>query len=79
MRDDNYTELMSWVAKKDVECFKVLTSKYGELTDFEQGKLQGYSRALEDMRMKLLMVFNPHNREDIRIFNENSNIQEDLK
>lgn len=70
MRDENHTELMHWIAEKNISCTEKLLTIYSELTEFQQGNLQGYMEALEDFRLKILMVYNPHNREDIRKANE---------
>lgn len=72
MKDENYIELMRWISEKNMQCSKVILNEYSKLSEFQQGNVQGYSEALEDMRLKLLMVYNPHNRDDIRKHNENN-------
>lgn len=60
-----YEHIQQFIADKAMEIFK-----NGRLSDFELVKQMGRHELLDELRMFCLMKENPHNREDIKKFNE---------
>ena len=71
--DMAYANVLDWIAKESVDLcrhisFHWMHDKYGNAES-----MNGALTALEKLRLHILMKTNPHNREDIRKYNEKEN------
>jgi hypothetical protein len=68
-------DVMSWISKKSVELWQSMQSNV--TNDESWNKFKGSYDILEELRMHILMKTNPHNREDIKKYNEKMETQND--